>query len=166
MPRDREDLFWIPLSGLLDIASEALFAEFRNRLDQSEYRDIRPTHGCVFRFVQGQGLRLTEIAERANMTKQSVGEIVDDLVERGYAKRIPDPNDRRAKLVCLTERGEEAQAYGRTLFAEVEARWAERFGEERVAALRDLLEEIVAVEAPFAVPELAESNHAQSPQPA
>jgi DNA-binding MarR family transcriptional regulator len=146
---------WIPLPGLLDISSEALFAEFRAELEQTEYRDIRPTHGCVFRFVQGPGLRLTEIAERANMTKQSVGEIVDDLVELGYAKRIPDRDDRRAKLICLTERGEEAQAFGRTLFARIEERWAERFGKERIAALRELLEEIVAAEAPFAVPELA-----------
>lgn len=166
MPRDRKDPLWIPLPGLLDIASEALFAEFRSELEQTEYRDIRPTHGCVFRFVQGQGLRLTDIAERANMTKQSVGEIVDDLVERGYAKRIPDPDDRRAKLICLTERGEEAQAYGRTLFAKVERRWAERFGEERVTALRDLLEEIITVEAPFVVPELAGVDHAKSLEPA
>lgn len=150
--------FWIPLPGLLDIASEALFAEFRKELERTEFGDIRPTHGCVFRFVQGEGLRLTEIAERANMTKQSVGEIVDDLVERGYAKRIPDPDDRRAKLICLTGRGEEAQAYGRKLFAKVEKRWAERYGAERIAALRGLLEEIAAAEVPFAVPELATAH--------
>jgi DNA-binding MarR family transcriptional regulator len=151
----KSDAFWIPLPGLLDIASEALFAEFRAELEQSEFGDIRPTHGCVFRFVQDQGLRLTEIAERAKLTKQSVGEIVDDLVERGYAQRIPDPNDRRAKLICLTERGETAQAHGRKLFAKVEKRWAQRYGAERIAALRELLEEIAAAEVPFAVPELA-----------
>ena len=145
----------IPLPGLLDVASEALFSEFRAELEQSEFGDIRPTHGCVFRYVQGEGLRLTDIAERANMTKQSVGEIVDDLVARGYAKRIPDPEDRRAKLICLTDRGEEAQAHGRKLFAKVEKRWAQRYGVERIAALRELLEEIAAVEAPFAVPEIA-----------
>jgi DNA-binding MarR family transcriptional regulator len=150
----------IPLPGLLDIVSEAFFSEFRSELDQSEYGDIRPTHGCVFRHVQEDGLRLTEIAERANMTKQSIGEIVDDLVERGYAQRIPDPEDRRAKLICLTERGEAAQAYGLRLFAKLEKRWGERYGAERIAGLRALLEEIAAVEAPFAVPELAK------PQPA
>jgi DNA-binding MarR family transcriptional regulator len=156
-PSDNSE-FWIPLPGLLDIASDALFAEFRVELEQSEFGDIRPTHGCVFRFVQGQGLRLTEIAERAKLTKQSVGEIVDDLVERGYAQRIPDPNDRRAKLICLTERGETAQAHGRKLFAKVEKRWAERYGAERIAALRELLEEIDATEVPFAVPELAHAE--------
>jgi DNA-binding MarR family transcriptional regulator len=145
----------IPLPGLLDIVSEAFFSEFRSELEQSEFKDIRPTHGCVFRHVQGDGLRLTDIAERASMTKQSVGEIVDDLVERGYAQRIPDPEDRRAKLICLTERGEAAQAHGRRLFAKVEKRWAERYGAERVAGLRALIEEIASTEAPFAVPELA-----------
>jgi DNA-binding MarR family transcriptional regulator len=149
---------WIPLPGLLDIASEALFAEFRAELERSEFGDIRPTHGCVFRFVQGEGLRLTDIAERAKLTKQSVGEIVDDLVQRGYAKRVPAPDDRRAKLICLTERGEAAQAHGRKLFAKVEKRWAERYGAERIAALRELLEEMAAAEAPFAAPELAHAE--------
>ena len=158
VPKDPTN--WIPLPGLLDIASEALFAEFRTELERSEYGDIRPTHGCVFRFVQDEGLRLTDIAERAKLTKQSVGEIVDDLVQRGYAKRIPDPDDRRAKLICLTERGEAAQAHGRKLFAKVEKRWAKRYGDERIAALRELLEEIGAAEAPFAVPELAHAEPA------
>jgi len=159
-PGSKNPPFGIPLPGLLDIVSEAFFAEFREELEQSEFGDIRPTHGCVFRYVQGEGLRLTDIAERANMTKQSIGEIVDDLVERGYAQRIPDPEDRRAKLICLTEKGEAAQAHGRRLFAKVEKRWAQRYGDERIAALRELMEEIAVDKAPFAVPEIAPPNPA------
>jgi DNA-binding MarR family transcriptional regulator len=161
-PGSRNSPADIPLPGLLDIVSEAFFGEFRGELDQSEYGDIRPTHGCVFRHVQGDGMRLTELAERANVTKQSIGEIVDDLVARGYAQRIPDPEDRRAKLVCLTERGEAAQAFGLGLFGKLEKRWGERYGAERIAGLRELLEEIAAIEAPFAVPELT----AARPEPA
>lgn len=159
-PGSKNPPFGIPLPGLLDIVSEAFFAEFREELEQSEFGDIRPTHGCVFRYVQGQGLRLTDIAERAKLTKQSVGEIVDDLVERGYAQRIPDPEDRRAKLICLTEKGERAQAHGRRLFDKVEKRWAQRYGAERIAGLRELMEEIAADKAPFAVPEIAQPNPA------
>ena len=144
----------IPLTGLLDVALESLLAEFRVELERSEFSDIRPTHGCVFRFVKGEGMRLTRLAELASITKQSAGEIVDDLVERGYAKRVPDPADRRAKLICLTERGEEAQARGFALFAEVEERWIERYGRDTIAQLRETLEEIAATEAPDAVPEL------------
>lgn len=145
----------IPLTGLLDVALESMLDEFRAELGQGEFKDIRPTHGCVFRFVKEDGMRLTDLAELASITKQSAGEIVDDLVARGYVQRIPDPADRRAKLICLTERGEEAQAHGFGLFAEVEKRWMERYGREKIERLRAILEEIAATEAPEAVPELA-----------
>ncbi len=134
---------------------EAMLAEFRDDLAKSEFGDVRPTHGCVFRFVKGEdGMRLTRLADLANITKQSAGEIVDDLVDLGYVKRIPDPDDRRAKLICLTERGEEAQRFGFGIFAEVERRWMERYGRERIDRLREVLEEIALREAPDAVPEL------------
>jgi DNA-binding MarR family transcriptional regulator len=141
--------------GLLDTATEAYLAEFRRELEESGYEDLRPTHGCVFRFVREDGMRLTELATYAGMTKQSVGELVDDLVDLGYVERIPDPEDRRAKLICLTDRGIKAQRVGFGLIDEVEARWAERFGRGRIAELREILEEIVVELAPQAVPELA-----------
>lgn len=147
--------FWIPMAGLFEIAKDAFFEDFREELEQTEFGDIRPTHGCVFRFVGGSGMRLTLLAEMAGMTKQSVGEVVDDLVARGYVKRIADPEDKRAKLICLTARGERAQATGRELFAKVEEQWKERYGERRLQQLRKLLEEIAATEAPSAAPELA-----------
>jgi DNA-binding MarR family transcriptional regulator len=153
--------FWIPMAGLFEIAKDAFFEDFRAELEQTEFADIRPTHGCVFRFVKGGGLRLTVLAEMAGMTKQSVGEIVDDLEARGYVKRIPDPDDKRAKIICLTDRGERAQATGLALFAKVEKQWAKRFGAERIAAVRELLEEVAANEAPAAAPELAEREPAR-----
>ena len=144
----------IPLTGLLDVAMEAMLTEFRAELGDSRFADVRPTHGCVFRFVRDDGMRLTQLAELAHMTKQSAGEIVDDLVERGYVQRVPDPEDRRAKLICLTDRGREAQTYGFGLFAEVEKRWMDRYGRDQIEALRETLEEIALREAPGAVPEL------------
>jgi DNA-binding MarR family transcriptional regulator len=150
----------VPLPGLLDAAKTALLAEFREDLEKSGYADIRQTHGCVFRFVREEGMRLTNLAEMAGITKQSAGELVDDLVDLGYVERIPDPEDRRAKLIRLTDRGAEAQGIGFGLFAELEQHWAERYGAERIAALRELLEEITAAEAPWAVPELARGQDA------
>jgi len=151
----------IPLHGLLEFALDAMVEEFRGELERGEFSDIRPAHGCVFRYMNQRGLRLTEIAERGNMTKQSAGEVVDYLVARGYVERFPDPDDRRAKLVRLTERGEAAQAYGFRLLAEIEKRWGERYGAERLAVLRAMLEEIAAVEAPFAMPEAVASAPAR-----
>lgn len=100
-------------------------------------------------------MRLTELAALAGITKQSAGELVDDLFDLGYVERMPDPADRRAKLIRLTKRGKEAQGIGFGLFAELEKRWAERYGARRFAQLRALLEEIAAAEAPAAVPELS-----------
>jgi DNA-binding MarR family transcriptional regulator len=161
--RHTEDGF-VPLAGLLDLTAEALLVEFRKELEQTEYGDIRPTHGCVFRFVRAdEGMRLTDLAGFAGMTKQGVGEIVDELVEKGYAKRIPDPEDGRAKLIQLTDKGVEAQKTGRKLFAKVEARWAKRYGEKRMRLLRELLEEIIAAEMPFSVPELAKAARPRAP---
>ena len=144
------------LLSLLDAATESVLAEFRRDLEEAGYADIRPTHGCVFRFVRDDGMRLTELAGLAGMTKQSVGELVDDLVDLGYVERIPDPEDRRAKLICLTDRGIEAQKVGFGLLAGVEDRWAERFGATRMKQLRKLLEEAVSEDAPGAAPELRE----------
>jgi len=151
----------VSLAGLLDVAKQALLAEFERELAKSGYGDIRPTHGCVFRFVREDGMRLTELAANAGITKQSAGELVDDLVKLGYVERIPDPEDRRAKLICLTERGQEAQSFGFNLFGELEGRWAERYGLDRLEQLRDMLEDVAAGEAPEAVPELA-----RRPEPA
>jgi DNA-binding MarR family transcriptional regulator len=150
----------VPLSGLLDITLEALLAEFRTELEAAGYADLRPTHGCVFRFVREDGMRLTDLATLAGMTKQSVGELVDDLAALGYVERIPDPDDRRAKLISLTEKGEQAQRVGYRLFGKLEARWADRYGVDRVALMRELLEEIAAAEAPQLVPELSRAAQA------
>jgi DNA-binding MarR family transcriptional regulator len=107
-------------------------------------------------------MRLTRLAELAGITKQSAGEIVDDLVQSGYVARVPDPADKRAKLICLTEKGVRAQATGFGLFATIEAKWIDRYGEERMNQMRELLEEIVTAEAPSSVPELQRAELAEA----
>ena len=146
--------------GLLEVAGEAHARRVPRRSSvERGYGDIRPTHGCVFRFVREDGMRLTELAELAGITKQSAGEIVDDLVALGYVERIPDPDDSRAKLICLTDRGGEAQRIGFGLFAEVEQRWAERYGPERIAAAAaSPSRRSPATRPPHAVPELTRAD--------
>ena len=105
-----------PSRACSTIASEAMFAEFRDELDERRLRRHPPDPRLRLP-LRPRGGHAPDRARRAcaGMTKQSVGEIVDDLVALGYVERIPDPADRRAKLICLTERGEEAQRRPRPL---------------------------------------------------
>jgi DNA-binding MarR family transcriptional regulator len=153
----------VPMVGLLEVATEALFAEFNQELAGAGFEDIRPTHGCAFRFIGPEGLRLTDLASLADITKQSAGEIVTDLERTGYVERIPDPIDKRAKLIRLTKRGEEAQRHGFTLLAEIEQRWAERYGVDTIAAVREGLEALTVGELPSKVPELVEPDPEPTP---
>lgn len=135
-----------PLPPLLGEVKETAIAELHRRLAAEGHREIRPGHGCVFRFIDVEGSRLTDIAHRAGMTKQAVGEVVGDLERLGYVERVADPEDRRAKTIRLTERGWAAQEAAFRIFADIERRWAERVGAERMALLRETLEEILAPE--------------------
>jgi len=127
---------------LLSIAFDDFCEEVERRLADTSYNDLRISHGCVFGNIDPDGSRLTDLAERARMTKQSVGEVTSDLEQRGYVERVADPSDGRAKIIRLTERGRAAQALGVGLIDELEQEWGERFGAERVAALREALEAI------------------------
>jgi DNA-binding MarR family transcriptional regulator len=126
---------------LLGVALDHFSTELTERVAAAGYADIRPGHGCVFGGIDPEkGSRLTDLADRAMMTKQSVGEVVTDLEKRGYVERVPDPEDGRAKIIRLTTKGRDVYLTGWHLNDEIEQQWAARLGEDRVAALREALE--------------------------
>jgi DNA-binding MarR family transcriptional regulator len=138
-----EELGQRPLPALLALVKAVAVQELFRRMAEAGFEDVREGHGCVFGFVDLEhGSRLTDVAERARLTKQAVGEAVAELEQLGYVQRVPDPADGRAKIIRFTERGREAALTGRRLFAEIEAEWAERYGEERIADMRACAEEI------------------------
>ena len=73
------------------------------------------------------------------MSRQAMGELVDDLEDLGYVERRADPSDGRAKLVVLTGKGEAAMADGIAAVVDLEARWAACLGEETVREFRTAL---------------------------
>jgi DNA-binding MarR family transcriptional regulator len=97
---------------------------------------IRPAHAAVFVNIDSEGTRLTALAERARMTPQAMGELVDDLVERGYLARTPDPSDRRAKLIALTDLGYDALQAAFDTIIGIEADLEALLGRTGLARLR------------------------------
>jgi DNA-binding MarR family transcriptional regulator len=114
------------------------------RFAERGHPDIRPPHGNVMQFLDDAGTRVSVLAERAQITKQSMAELVVHLERLGYVERVPDPSDRRAKLVRATPRGKQLYAIARDVVGEIEADWTKRLGKAKMRTLRELLEELNA----------------------
>jgi DNA-binding MarR family transcriptional regulator len=116
--------------------------ELHRRIAQRGHPDIRAPHGNVFEFLDEGGTQVSELARRAQITKQSMAELVAHLERHGYVERIPDPQDRRAKLVRATDRGRDVYAVAREIVADMEREWTARLGASKMRRLRTLLEEL------------------------
>jgi DNA-binding MarR family transcriptional regulator len=90
------------------------------------------------------GTRITELAERAQMTKQSMGQLVADMERLAFVERIPDPLDGRATLVRLTDFGWQMHETCGEIAKGLEADWGARVGVENFAELRRLLKSLIA----------------------
>jgi DNA-binding MarR family transcriptional regulator len=85
------------------------------------------------------GTRQVTIAERAGVTKQSVGPIVRELEAMGYVRTQPDPHDRRATLVSLTSAGRRVIDNAQPLIDRIEDSIRSRMGEAPFEMLIELL---------------------------
>jgi DNA-binding MarR family transcriptional regulator len=101
---------------------------------------IRRAHLQLMPHLDLDGTRITELARRAEITKQAVGQLVSDMEDAGYVERLPDPSDQRAKIVKLTRRGRRAILDGLGVFRELAAELREDVGEEELEQLVDGLE--------------------------
>ncbi len=109
----------------------------------------RPAHSAVFAHIDIEhGTRLTTLAARANITPQAMGELVDDLERLGYLVREPDPADRRAKRIVLTERGRACVAAAIRTIEGMESNLESLLGGRRLAELHESLNRIVDATTP------------------
>ena len=131
------------LPPLLRIPYQAFIGQLHEELAAAGYPEIRPAHGVVFQYLSAEGSRVTELAERSQLSKQWMGSLVDDLEARGYVERTPDPTDARAKVVRLTDRGRALLGAAEHISRRIEAEWAERVGERCLQQLRRQLTNII-----------------------
>lgn len=128
------------ISGVFDALVEGL----HQRLPEAGFPDIRPAHCTgVFRVIDPDGTRPGELARRAGITPQGMAEAVGYLESRGYVERVPSPDDRRGRIVRLTDRGRQAADAAADAFAAIEAGWRTQLGERRMAQLHHMLAELI-----------------------
>ncbi|QFU88438.1 MarR family winged helix-turn-helix transcriptional regulator [Amycolatopsis sp. YIM 10] len=127
------------------LAGRLLFAvqdELFSKLAAEGYGDLHPRHGAVMAYLDKDGVRATELAQLSGQHKQVIGKLIDELEELGYVERRPDPADRRAKLVCPTDRGLAELRVAAKIMSAIQDRHARRLGRERFAAFKDAFVDI------------------------
>lgn len=130
------------IGALLRTPYQHLAREVYDELGRCGHSEVRQAHSVVFRYILPEGSRITDLAEQAGMTKQSMASLVEHLRKHGYLRIDPDPADGRAKRVVLTERGRAVQQEAMRLSRKVEQRWAAFLGAEDMGSLRALLERL------------------------
>jgi len=103
------------------------------------FDDITTAQGRVFARIGPDGSRVTQLAEQAQVTKQTAGFLVDQLERAGYVRRVPDPADARARLVQIAPRGQAAVAVARAAEVQIEAEWTRHLGSQAAGQLRRAL---------------------------
>ena len=137
------------LGLLLFIPYRALESRVFEALAAAGYDDFTPAQARVFQRISADGTRLTELAEQAQVTKQTAGFLVDQLEQAGYVRRAPDPTDARARLVQITERGAESVRVGAAEIARIEAEWTAHLGETKATQLRAALTSLREITDPY-----------------
>ena len=105
---------------------------------------LQPAHQAVLTHLRVTGTRLTELAQRAAMSKQAMGQLVDEVERLGYVERVSDPTDGRAKIVRFTQAGLELIKHGTDIATEIQREYAALIGERKLNLLREILEELHA----------------------
>jgi DNA-binding MarR family transcriptional regulator len=114
------------------------------------YDDVTLAQARLFQRIAPGGSRLTDLAEQAQMTKQSAAELVGELERLGYVRRVPDPKDKRARLIQIDRRGHAAAEVAQAAHDDIQAEWRGYLGARRFGELRESLQRLRALTDPFA----------------
>ena len=132
-----------PMIGVVARAYREMRADMIRVAHARGHTVIKPAHNDVFATLPLEGARASDMAARAGITRQSMGEIIRELVDLGILEMHPDPTDGRAKIVKFSEHGLAHIAAGKQHIMEMEQRFVEEFGAEDCETARRVLEGIV-----------------------
>jgi DNA-binding MarR family transcriptional regulator len=136
------------LGRLLTAASRAINTELMTRLAASGHPLIRPSHLAVFTGLAAGGSQISALAAHAGLTRQALSAVVREVEALGYVRTSPDPGDRRAVLIELTDLGIAMCRTAIQISREITAEFEQRWGADTLRDLRDHLAQIPEPVAP------------------
>ncbi|HEY3557435.1 MAG TPA: MarR family transcriptional regulator [Kribbella sp.] len=119
-------------------------------IQDAGFDDWTLTQCRVFQRVAPNGSRLTDLADQAQLTKQSTGVLVDQLENLGYVRRVPDPTDGRARLIVIEKRGRRVVKVAKAAAEEILAEWKSYLGTRNFALLQQILGQLREITDPYA----------------
>ncbi|MFZ2100556.1 MAG: MarR family transcriptional regulator [Oricola sp.] len=123
-------------------AWEAWKADFVSAMNEAGHSWFTPSRATLLGFVPRKGARQSDLIVRMGVSKQAVQQLIDGLEEEGVLERMPDPADKRGRIVRHTASGRAALDDADRIKGEIEARYRERMGEERFRLLFEMLGEV------------------------
>ncbi|GAB2682561.1 MarR family winged helix-turn-helix transcriptional regulator [Kribbella swartbergensis] len=136
------------LATLMYIAYRAMDDEVLRAMREAGYQ-VTGAQARIAQRIAAGGSRLTDLAEQAQVTKQTASLLVAALEEEGLVERVPDPTDRRARLIRFTPKGQTASDRAREVVMGVEQTWNEHLGPELATALRQALTKLREITDPY-----------------
>lgn len=137
------------LGVLLFIPYRSMEDRIFRALQDAGFNDWTLAQCRVFQRVAPNGSRLTDLADQAQMTKQSTGVLVDQLERLGYVRRAPDPTDGRARLIVIEERGRRAVEVAMATADEIISEWKSYLGTRNFALLQQILGQLREITDPY-----------------
>ncbi|WP_328997174.1 MarR family winged helix-turn-helix transcriptional regulator [Kribbella sp. NBC_00709] len=134
-----------PLIALVERANRALQTDMVRRAQADGHTEVKMAHNSVFGTLHAEGARAADMAVRAGITRQSMGEVIRDMVGLDLLEMRSDPGDGRAKVVTYSEHGLAVASDGFRYLGQLERRFAEEFGEHEYEVVRDVLARLVDV---------------------
>jgi DNA-binding MarR family transcriptional regulator len=131
------------------IAHRAAETRIMEALRAKGFDDLTVAQCRIVQRLSPHGIRITDLAEQAQVTKQTAGALIDELERTGYVLRTPDPSDARARLIVLSTRGEALCAAATLEVTKVEDEWRAQVGPEAYRRLRELLMSLREVTDPY-----------------
>ncbi len=129
--------FELPL--LLLGAFRDIIDELHRRLAEAGHPDARPWHGFALQAVGRGAATAAELGAAMGVSKQAAGKAVEKLEAQGYVRRVPHPDDARAKRIVVSRRGHDLLRRSEQSFTEIRSGWVDQLGERRVRALESTL---------------------------
>lgn len=127
------------IGRLLQLALRDFQTRCAEKLHARGYTQLSATHLTILSYIDPAGTRIVTLADRAGMTKQSMGDLVKELETQGYVERSPDPHDKRAVIIKMVESNTSFLADAYNIIAEIQSEYAAALGSGGAEQLRGLL---------------------------